>query len=187
MVRKSTKPKPRCVPVPVIFLGKRTVFSSPKVLATKDKHRNLRTEACAQGGLAVNTLMPLGDKRCMRRHVHSHVCPPPASLSPSGPPPWPPRWVPGRGRIRLETLLEQSQVLSDNWRLRTPVLSTPCEVGEHHSPHRHPVVDTRGRAPEALARKGEAGKMEPLFPSQRPGMVLSGAQSAFLWLVASSL
>lgn len=34
-VRKSTKPNPLCVPVPVIFFGKRTVFSSPKVLETK--------------------------------------------------------------------------------------------------------------------------------------------------------
>lgn len=32
LVRKSTKPKPRWEPVPAIFLGSRTVFSSPKVL-----------------------------------------------------------------------------------------------------------------------------------------------------------
>lgn len=36
-VRKSTKPKPRCEPVPLIFFGKRTVFSSPKVLETEGK------------------------------------------------------------------------------------------------------------------------------------------------------
>jgi hypothetical protein len=35
LVMKSTKPKPRWAPVPVIFFGRRTVFSSPKVLETK--------------------------------------------------------------------------------------------------------------------------------------------------------
>ena len=37
LVRKSTKPKPLCVPVPVSFFGKRTVFSSPKVLEQKTR------------------------------------------------------------------------------------------------------------------------------------------------------
>lgn len=39
LVRKSTKPKPRCDPVPAIFLGSRTVFSSPKVLGMRGQSK----------------------------------------------------------------------------------------------------------------------------------------------------
>lgn len=51
LVRKSTKPNPRCAPVPVIFLGKRTVFSSPKVLGRKAQG-SFRTEVCQGRGQA---------------------------------------------------------------------------------------------------------------------------------------
>lgn len=49
LVTKSTKPKPLCAPVPVIFFGRRTVFSSPKVLETKGQQQRLRTEAYEGG------------------------------------------------------------------------------------------------------------------------------------------
>ena len=48
LVMKSTKPKPRWDPVPLAFLGKRTVFSSPNVLARGDVHiRASLKQACA--------------------------------------------------------------------------------------------------------------------------------------------
>lgn len=53
LVRKSTKPNPLCAPVPVIFFGKRTVFSSPKVLGTIGRSQVLRTEGWKAVGVRV--------------------------------------------------------------------------------------------------------------------------------------
>lgn len=73
LVTKSTKPNPLCVPVPVIFFGKRTVFSSPKVLGTKSRNGGFRTEACQGGWGAGRTLthsfLPARGQRCWQGHT----------------------------------------------------------------------------------------------------------------------
>lgn len=40
LVMKSIKPKPRWLPEPVAFFGRRTVFNSPNVLKSKKKQKN---------------------------------------------------------------------------------------------------------------------------------------------------
>lgn len=50
LVRKSTKPNPLCEPIPVIFFGKRTVFSSPKVLGIKTREFQNRGLQRGRGG-----------------------------------------------------------------------------------------------------------------------------------------
>lgn len=143
LVTKSTKPKPLCTPVPVIFFGRRTVFSSPKVLETKGRHRRLGAEACEGGrgsGLRLRSqpLQVTGDRWFQGhpppRHIHVASHSPTASPHSAGVASFfllATKW--GReGTIRLEVLMEKFWCLSchlgDTW---TPVLSPWDESCTH--------------------------------------------------------
>lgn len=137
LVTKSTKPKPLCAPVPVIFFGRRTVFSSPKVL--EDKRPTSETEAC-QGGRGSGLRLRSQSLQVTRdgwlqelpppRHTHvaSHF--PTASPHSAGVASFSllaTKW--GReGTIRLENFWCLSCHLGDTW---TPVLSPWDESCTH--------------------------------------------------------
>lgn len=140
---KSTKQKPLCAPVPVIFFGRRTVFSSPKVLETKGRHRRLGAEACEGGRgselrLRSQPLQVTGDRWFQGhpppRHIHVASHSPTASPHSAGVASFfllATKW--GReGTIRLEVLMEKFWCLSchlgDTW---TPVLSPWDESCTH--------------------------------------------------------